>query len=182
MQTYDKGELAKNILLGLAAGGFIIAACALPGLPQVMTLFHTKDSDDRARILRAIRRLQKRKLIRVFSREGEDVVEITQVGKKKVLAYRFDEMHIAPQKKVDGMWRVVMFDIPESKRGARLALSHWIKEVGMYAIQKSVFVSPYPCKNEIDFLGEFFGVRTHIIYMEAKMIDGEERVRKHFGL
>lgn len=52
----------------------------------------------------------------------------------------------------------------------------------MYPIQKSVFVFPYPCKDEIDFVGEIFNVRKNIIYIEATYIEGADKIKRHFGV
>ena len=182
MKDYQKGELAKEILKGLAMGGFIIACMAMPGLTYIVPLFKPKNTRDRYQIKRVVEELRKKKLINIYTKNGNEVVEITEAGKKKVLEYNLDEMKLKVPKKWDGWWRIVMFDIPESKKKARGAVSWKIKELGLYPIQKSVFVSPYVCKNEIDFIGEFFGVRDHIIYIKAKEIEGVRKLKEHFGI
>ncbi len=182
MRNYKRGELAKEILKGLAIGGFIVACFALPGLAQVATLFKPKGAYDRHRVGQAIHGLEKKKWVRVYQKNGEDVVEITERGKQKVLEYNLETMKLKPQKKWDGVWRMVMFDIPETKKRARSAVSFKIKELGLYPIQKSVFASPYPCKDEIDFIGEIFGVRKHIIYLHATNFEGATKMKQHFGV
>lgn len=182
MKEYEHGELARDILKGLAVGGFIVACLALPGLPQVVTLFGGSGARDRYRVAQAVRGLQKKRLVRVYERDGEDVVEITEAGKKKVLAYDLDDMTLKKQKRWDKTWHIVMFDIPESKRKARSALSRKVRELGLYPLQRSVFVSPYPCKDEIDFIGEFYGVRKHLIYIKAQEIESAQKLRKYFGI
>lgn len=182
MENYERGELAKEILKGLAMGGFIIMCLAMPNLAQVVDLFKPRNSRDRYRVKQAVRRLQKNNMVRIVNRNGHEVVEITTQGKKKVLDYDFDEMKLDVKKKWDGKWRIVMFDIPEKRKKARDAVSFKIKDIGMYPIQKSVFVFPHPCKDEIDFVGEVTGVRKNIIYVEASHIDGNEKARRHFGI
>ena len=182
MKKYERGELAKEILLGLAAGGFIVACLAMPGLTKIIPLFKPKGAKDRYRINQAFQKLQKNKLVNIYIKNGNEVVEITKAGKKKVLEYNLDEMKLKVPQKWDGWWRIVMFDIPQSKKRARDAVSRKIKELGLYPIQKSVFVSPYLCKNEIDFVGEFFGVRDHIIYIKAKEIEGAHKLKEYFNV
>ena len=182
MKNYERGELAKEILTGLALGGFIVACIVMPNLAQVVNLFKPKDSRDRYRVKQALRGLQKKNMVHIVSRKGQDVVEITAQGKKKVLEYDLANMQLNTRQKWDQKWRIVMFDIPETKKRARNAVSFKIKDIGMYSIQKSVFVFPHPCKDEIDFVGEVFGVRKNIIYIEATHIDGDEKAKRHFGL
>lgn len=182
MKRYEKGELAKEILTGLVAGGFVIACFAFPGFAQVAALFNPKDSYERHRIRQAVRCLEKKKYVRIFRKNGKDVIEITKSGNKRVLAYRIEEMKLKIPEKWGGWWYIIMFDIPEKKKRWRDAMSFRIKEFGLYPIQKSIFVSPYHCKDEIDFIGEFFKVRDSIIYIKAKEIEGAEDIKKYFQL
>lgn len=182
MKQNTYGELTKTILKGLALGGFIVACFALPGLAQVATLFKPKGARDKYRVTRAIRNLQKRKLVRIYEKNGRDIVEITEAGKRKILEYSLEDMKLKIPKKWDGWWRIVMFDIPQTKKRARDAISFKIKDLGMYPIQKSVFVSPYPCKDEIDFIGEIFRVRKNIIYIRAKDVEGAPKLKRHFNV
>ena len=182
MKKYKHGELTKEILKGLAVGGFIVMCLAMPNLVQVVNLFKPKNSHDRYRVKRTLRRLQKNNMIRIVNHNGRDVVEITTQGKKKVLDYSLDDMQLNTKQKWDGKWRMVMFDIPETRKNARNAVSYKIKEIGMYPIQKSVFIFPYPCKDEIDFVGEMYGIRKNIIYIEATHIDSAEKAKRHFRI
>lgn len=182
MENYENRQLAKDVLKGLAMGGFIVMCFAMPNLVQVVNLFKPNGARDRYRIKRTIKGLQEKRLVNIYTKNGNEVVEITKAGKRKVFEYNLDDMKLKIPKRWDGLWRIVMFDIPQSKKKGRDAVSRKIKELGMYPIQKSVFVSPYVCKNEIDFIGEFFNVREHIIYVKAKEIEGVRKLREHFNL
>lgn len=182
MKNYEHGELVKEILICLANGGLLLACLAMPGLTKVIPLFSPRNTKERYRIDRVIKKLHKNKLVNIYTRNGNEVVEITKAGKKRVLKYNLDDMKLKVPKKWDGWWRIVMFDIPESKRRMRDAVSRKIRGLGLYPIQKSVFVSPYVCKNEIDFIGEFFDAREHIIYIKAKEIEGVRKLKEYFKL
>ncbi|OHA84073.1 MAG: CRISPR-associated endonuclease Cas2 [Candidatus Yonathbacteria bacterium RIFCSPLOWO2_01_FULL_47_33b] len=182
MKNYEHGELAKEILIGLANTGLLVACLAMPGLTKIIPLFDPKNVKEKYRVNRTLTSLQKNKLVNIYTKNGNEVIEITKAGKKKVLEYNLDELKLNVPKKWDGWWRIVMFDIPESKRRSRSAVSRKIKELGLYPIQKSVFVSPYLCKNEIDFVGEFFGVRDNIIYIKAKEIEGVSELKEYFRI
>lgn len=179
---YEYGEVVKQILIGLAVGGFIAAVMAAPNLAQLIKLFNAHDRNKRKTISQTANRLQKQKLVRWVKRNGEDVLEITEKGRKKVLKYKFDDIKIHPQKKWDGYFRVVIFDIPETKKRVRRAINFKLKELGMMPIQKSTFISPWECRSEIDFVGEFYFVRKHISYMLVKDIDNKDKLKKIFNL
>ncbi len=82
----------------------------------------------------------------------------------------------------DGMWRVVLFDIPERQRKAREALRTDLKQLGLRELQKSVFVHPYPCGDEVDFIIELYQLRPFVRQLVATTIDSELHLKKRFGL
>lgn len=116
MKNHERGELAKDILKGLALGGFIIGCIAIPNLAQVTKLFNSRGWRDNHRVRQAVQRLQKKRLVRIINSDGNDIIEITELGKRKVLEYKLGTMELNRMKKWDGRWRIVMFDIPEQKK------------------------------------------------------------------
>lgn len=179
---YSKGEFAKEILKGLALGGLIIASFALPNLPQVFSFFGVKSSRERFKINRALRNLQRQKLIDIYEKDDDMVMEITDKGKGKVLKYKFDEMRIKRPKKWDGYWRLIIFDIPEKHKRARSALASKLKDMEFYPLQKSVFICPFECRDEVNFIGEFFNVRKYIKYLIVKEIEDSDFLLKYYNL
>lgn len=179
---YAKGELAKDILKGLAVGGLIVASFALPNLPQIFHLFGIKSSKDKFKLNRALHKLQKKKLVDIYEKGENMVVEITEKGNKKILKYKFDELKLTRPKKWDGHWRVIIFDIPEKYRRARNALSGKLKEMEFYPLQKSVFVCPFECEDEMDFITEFFNVRRFVRFLLVKEIKQDDFLRRFYNL
>jgi DNA-binding transcriptional regulator PaaX len=180
----SRRELTKEILKGLALGGLIVASFALPGLPQVFSLLGINNSKDRYRARRAIEALKNQKLINIYEKDDEQVMEITEKGEKRVLKYKFDELKIARPKKWDRRWHIVSFDIPEKHKRARDALTRQLKEMELYPLQKSVFICPFECRDEMDFISEVFNIRKFIHYFVAKEIDidDEEYLKKYYNL
>ena len=64
-------------------------------------------------------------------------------------------MKIRKPAKWDGKWRIVVFDIPENLRSIRQALREHLCRLQFYQLQKSVFVLPYECGDEIEFYWSF---------------------------
>lgn len=181
---YSKGEIAKGILLGLAAGGFVAVSLALPNFPQVLKFFNNDDKK-RYRIKRSISSLKNKRLVKTYLKDGQEFMEITEDGRKKVLFYKLDEIKIKRNKKWDGFWRVAAFDIPEKHRKARMALSSKMKEMGLLSLQKSLFLSPFDFLDELDFIGEIFNVRKYILYFIIKNFSDknqEDLLKSNFDL
>ncbi|MBI4118656.1 MAG: hypothetical protein HY452_00115 [Parcubacteria group bacterium] len=131
----------------------------------------------------AIRSLYKSKLIR--ERENPDgslTIVLTDKGKKKAITFNIDNMEIKKPKVWDKKWRMVLFDIPEKYKPIREALRKTLKHLGFYEYQKSVLIHPYPCQDEINFVVEYFNIRSHVRIVMAIGLDNELHLRKIFNL
>ena len=181
MKKYKRGEITKIILSVILAVGIITVAIAAPNALQIFKYFKPKNAYERGRIKQSVTRLEKRGFISKKHGEGGRFV-LTQKGERRAQRYKLEKLKIERQKKWDGKWRVVMFDIPEEKKMARRAINHSLKKLGCAQYQKSVFITPFPCKKEIDFVGECFGVRHNMRLILAENIEAENNLKKTFKL
>jgi len=76
----------------------------------------------------------------------------------------------------------VIFDIPDRFKKAREALRKKLKDLGFIKLQESVFVLPYECENEINFIIEVFLIRSFVRFIRVKSFTNEEQVRLGFEL
>lgn len=131
----------------------------------------------------AIRKLYRSKIIDYReSKDGTVKLVLTGVGQKKVLVYDLDKIEIKKPPKWDKLWRLVIFDIPEYKKKGRAVLVAKLKEMKFYSLQKSVFIHPYECQNEIDFIVEIFGLVPYVRFLRVKDIDIELDLKNKFRL
>ena len=177
-----KGELAKQILLALSAGFIVTTAIVLPGSAKMFKPLIKKFKTNKRNFVKSLKAMKRDRVID-FKEDGNfSNIVITEKGKAKLLRYNLDDMKIKKPKKWDKIWRVVTFDIPEKKKASRNALRAKLKELGFSQLHKSVFVYPYPCLDEIQFIEEIFNVEQYIIFIEAKTIDNDEWLREKFDL
>jgi DNA-binding transcriptional regulator PaaX len=182
MKTYKKGELKKAILL-LSVGVIAIpAVCVAPGLAILFKSLNAKSSKDRYRVQRTMNGMKANGLLVRQIKNGEEVLVVTDKGKEEAWSALNDNMRISKQKKWDKKWRIVTFDIPETKLRIRREVSHKLKDIGMEAIQNSVFITPYPCKNEIDKITGHYGISKFFIYLETNYIESNKDLLKKFNL
>lgn len=138
---------------------------------------------ERRALYRAIREFYKERLVDFFEKkDGTLGMILTENGKRRALRYKLDEMEIKRPASWDGKWRIVMFDIPEKRKKAREALREKLRELGFKELQKSVFVNPFECKDEIDFVTEVFGLRPYIRLARSDFITNQEELKIRFGL
>lgn len=107
--------------------------------------------------------------------------QITEKGRVKL--ERLNLRGSIKNKKWDGWWRMVIFDISENKKKFREALRWKLNKFGFYPLQKSVFVFPYDCEKEIEDLADFFEADDDIEYIIVKSLGKkEEKIKKCFNL
>ncbi|MFQ5661689.1 MAG: hypothetical protein ACE5F2_00340 [Candidatus Paceibacteria bacterium] len=181
MKAYKKGDIAKAVLKGLVLGGIVVAVVALPGMAPVLNLFGN-DKRKKEKIRRTLKQLEKKRFVKMYYKDNKELVEITEKGKKRLLQYDYDDIKIKIPKRWDGLWRIVIFDVPENRKKARDSINIKLKELGFYSIQKSTFIFPYECKNEIDFIKEHLFVRKYVDYIVAKSIENEIKLKKIFNI
>ena len=138
---------------------------------------------ERAALWRSIRGLYKSKLVHeVHESDGSVTMILSDRGRKIALNYQLELMKIKKPEHWDGKWRFVAFDIPEKRKKIRDALRFRFKQIGMLEFQKSIFISPYPCEKEIQFLIEFHDARPYVRMILAEKIDSQLHFEKKFNL
>jgi DNA-binding transcriptional regulator PaaX len=108
---------------------------------------------------------------------------LTETGKQRLHTLLVQTGYYArSKKKWDGKWRMVTYDIPEKYKQKRDILRSRLMQAGFVKVQGSVWVYPYQC-NEIVALIKFeIKLGRHALYMIVDAIEGDEELRKRFGL
>jgi|SRR3989344_6375424 len=114
--------------------------------------------------------------------DGTFEAKITKQGKEVKRKIDIDNLQIPKPPKWDGRWRVAIFDVPNTAHKRRSAFSRKLKEVGFRMVQKSVWIYPYPCDEEIMILRNFFGIESHVTYIETALVEDEDIWRQKFDL
>jgi len=186
-QPFGKGHLAKEILLMIAAGVAVPAAFLMPGAPlalrPLLRALSKKCGAKRSEgFIKSLNYLKRDRLVSITEKDGQQILTLSEDGKKRVLRFNLHQMAIEKPKRWDGYWRIVIFDIPERRKQGREALRSKLRQLGFYQLQKSCFIYPFDCKSEIDFISEIFEVGPFINFIVAKEIEGAPLLKKSFGL
>jgi len=181
---FKLGHKMAKILLLLEGG----LALSLTGRPDVYFRIIKGISKEwqeinRKTLYEAIKKLYQSKLID-YKENNDDTITLvlTDSGKNKVLRYNLDKIEIRKPAQWDKLWRVVIFDIPESFKKGRNALAAKLKQLGFYPLQKSVFIHPYECKDEVDFIVEVFDLGHYVRFLIVKETDIDLDLKNKFKL
>jgi len=138
---------------------------------------------ERNSLNRTIRSLYESKLVLTKdNHDGTLTLVLSKEGEQLALTYDIENMWIKRPSRWDNKWRIVMFDVPEPLKKVRDTLRMHFKNMEFYEFQKSVFVHPYPCAKEIEYIVEFYEARKYIRFIIATDIDNELELKRHFHL
>lgn len=186
MNAITARRLTTAVLMVVAGGAVTAAALIAPNALQAFRPFirsKTRSNEERERVRKALARLRERRLVEVEWRGDKAILKITVEGRRYLRRLEFENLRITAPKRWDGKWRLVIFDIPEQFAKARGALRAKLEDLGFLRLQKSVFVYPHECRDEVDFVVDFFHLRPFVQYVETVDLDHREAsVRKHFRL
>lgn len=143
---------------------------------------YQKEKIDYRDISQSVSYLEKYKYIKIHRQDQQFSVKITQNGERRIQRFNIDNLVIKKPKKWDGEWRIVIFDIPEKRKTVRDFMRAKLKQIGFLELQKSVWVFPYPCQNEIRCITDYFQVDNNLYYVVAKKINHDKNLRDKFGL
>ena len=174
----------KVVLAMAAVGGALTLAIVAPGiiggLSKIAKASKREKRERYSRLWHSFYRLKKERMLEyVGERDGKMTYRLTKNGSIKLKHFLLETLEIKTSIKWDGGWRVVVFDIPEKLRKARRAIQAKLAELGFYPMQKSVWVHPFSCEEEVEFLKDFFRIKPFVdILLVKEMPNG--RVIYHF--
>ncbi len=181
-----KAKIATVALCVLAVASLpiiVVGASMMGNAVQVFKMFKGSKKYSRKQISSVMYGLKRQKLIEyVCDKNGKTVIKITTKGKTRVKSFAIDLIAIERPEKWDRKWRLVMFDIPMRFTKGREALRYHLKDLNFFQFQKSAWIYPYPCTDEIIFIADFFGVGKYVEILTVESILRDEKLKRHFHL
>jgi len=179
----------KDILLLLGVGTFITASIIAPGLPLAIKPFLDlkRENDYRkwkqfnqARLKQVLKRLKEQKVVEVIATTNGPIFKITEKGKKRILRFKLEELTL--KQRWDGKWRLIIYDIPKEKKKERDYLRGILKRLKCFQLQKSVYLTPFRCEDEIEYIRQFFGIEDKVQVLKVANIENEQPYKDYFGI
>lgn len=128
---------------------------------------------------RAIRSLQKMDYIKI--NDAKKRVYLTEKG-----FLEFIKSRIKSKESIwDRKWRMVIFDIPESKRQQRDFLRKQLKWLGFKELQKSVWIFPYDIRKELDEVLDIsskYNFGEDVRFVVVDKVENDKDLRNYFNL
>lgn len=175
----------KDILKLLGLGTILIAAVIMPGTAVLIKEYNKikweKDKKEWNkfnlwRLRQVIKRLQYQKVVEIIN----DEVRITDKGRQKQL--KFDLEKIELQKKTDGKWRIIIYDISNIKKSQRDLFRDVLKRLKFFRLQESVYLTPFVCDDEIEYLRQTFQIGSEVQVLKVSKLENDQVYRNYFGI
>lgn len=123
--------------------------------------------------------LENRGLIQKISGDSFKFTKSGEVWFKKASLKYFKDRY----SKWDKKWRLIIFDIPSELNKKRDTLRRRLKYMGFFMLQRSVFVFPYPCKEELSDICGKLGIGNYVDMVVAESVGSrEEELTRLFKL
>ena len=168
------GKLGFIMFLGVAtpnAAGHIIKM--LGWVPDYRNRYSTK---------KALNSLERQELIRYKKTDKERMILITEEGRLYLSKLKIKSMRLPSASKWDGVWRMITFDIPEDAGINRRRFTSALNLLGMFKLEKSVYLYPHECKKQIIEVAKLYFVEKYIRYVVASFVDRDAKAKSFFKL
>lgn len=190
----EKYPKTKDILYLLGIGTLITASIFMPGISlaagAIMRFKRKNDWENSQKewtkfnpyiLRRNLKRLHQQKIVEVIEEDGREIIKLTNKGRTKYLKFRLEQLSLNGGS-WDGKWRVVMYDISKFKRNQQENFRRVLKYINFLQLQKSIYLTPYPCEEQIAYLREYFNVGSEVLFMRVDKIENEEIYKQYFKL
>lgn len=176
-----RDELLDFLRAGIALSVAVIAPNALRVFKPLITKESTWNRFYPSSIERHTMKLWRKGLVDVKETVDGFIVVITQKGITDVLRYDLDALSVKRPDTWDRKWRIVFFDLPATHE-ARNHFREKLISIGFFQMQKSVYVYPFPCEKEIQFLREVYSMPHSVKYAVVEKLENDEDLRHFFRL
>jgi len=182
----DKRQNIQKIVLNtIFAAGILGVALVAPNVLSVIKQLEgsfKRKKNLKYSINASFTRLEEKGLIEIVEVNGKKVARITSKGESNLDFLDKHNYKLKIPKKWDGRWRVVIFDIKESRSKTRFLLRKTLSQIGFIRLQNSVWLYPYDCEDLISLLKADFKLGKDVLYMIVEKLENDWHLRKTFNL
>jgi len=174
-----RADLQKLVLNAVGAVGVIGVGLIAPGVLGALGKLGLMPGKRQTDSIRAARqRLVQRGFL---AWEGKKL-RLTDKGERRLRLLELHDYQIKKPKRWDKRWRVLIFDIPEKRKGLRDKVRRTLAAVGFVRLQDSVWIYPYDCEDLITLLKADFKIGRDMLYMIVDTLEYDDPVRTRFNL
>lgn len=128
---------------------------------------------------RSIKNMGDLGLIETIKSDREDYARLTPKGRQKLASIKLDSKNTLISNNWDGKWRIILLDLPESRKAERESIRYLLKKANFVCLKNSAWISPYPFEHLFMNIKKDLGLTTEIMIIVTDFVDPE--TEKAFG-
>lgn len=139
---------------------------------------------DRYAMTRSLKNLSEAGLVEEIETTQSSFLRLTPEGRQKLRSLKLSNPKSLVDTRWDGFWRMVILDLPESRKSERDSLRYILKKAGFLCMKNSVWVSPFPFEHLFMNIKQDLGLHDEIMIIVTQHIDPvtEKALVESFGL
>jgi DNA-binding transcriptional regulator PaaX len=141
-------------------------------IPEIMEKITPQNGSPYA-ITRSIKGLEESGLIEHISSGQNYYARLTKDGKRKATSIKLEAEDSLISTTWDGYWRIILLDLPESRKNERESLRYLLKKAGFICLKNSAWISPYPFEHMFTNIKKDLGLTTEMIIIVTDTVDEE---------
>ncbi len=134
------------------------------------------------RIQKTVKQLIESNLLEQFTTDHSTFLRITASGRQRLRSIQFEKPSPIPLL-WDNKWRIVLLDVPESKKDVRNALRYILKKAGFVCLKNAVWISPFPLEHMLIQMKQDLNLTTELMIFVTSELDPltESYIQKEFA-
>jgi len=120
---------------------------------------------------RTIKKMIEDEMIDQYDTEQSSFLSLTSSGRQKLRNIKLSSNNHLISTTWDGYWRMVIVDIPESRKKDQDAIRYILKKAQFVQLKGSVWISPYPLEHMMINMKADMGLEEEIMVLVTNKLD-----------
>ena len=148
------------------------------GQKPVVALESFKDKEDTKAsyaISRSVKNLIDAGSAEILNSVNKKFIRITKKGKTKLDTLKLEGQEALVPQTWDGMWRIILLDLPEGRKSERESLRYLLKKAGFVCLKNSAWISPFPYEHLFANIKKDLGLSSEMMIIVTEHLDEESK-------
>ena len=135
--------------------------------------FKEKDPKTSYAITRALKNLVGGGYAEIHKSERQNYAKLTPKGKIKLDSLRLECEDVLVSTTWDGLWRIIILDLPEERKNERESLRYLLKKANFVCVKNTVWISPLPYEHLFTNIKKDLSLSTEMMIIVTNNLDEE---------
>src|SRR3989344_1868873 len=136
---------------------------------------YNKNAKTSYALARALKNLVEGGYAEIHKSERQNYAKITAQGKTRLNSLTLESEDALVPQTWDGFWRIILLDLPETRKSERESLRYLLKKAGFMCLKNSAWISPYPYEHLFMNIKKDLGLGAEMMIIVTQIIDEETK-------